>query len=171
METSTGIVAFGASDEPTMEYDSVLAGTTMTTGPTASANPCHSQEFDDQEDNAPMVPVQDDVAVYSAEEHQKLKEIQSHFYKMFPPSHTNYYANPQALEAVVLAEAQGRGSNDAIQGSSIDLIPAPHKRRKIISMFLGVLVPSRLASLWQVNLLKESLQKPFELPTTQTIFI
>ena len=50
METST--VAFGAFDEPTMEYDNVLDGTTKTTGPTALANPSHSQEFDDQEDGA-----------------------------------------------------------------------------------------------------------------------
>jgi hypothetical protein len=101
METS--VVALGAFEEPTMEDDSVL----------------DSQEFDDQEDDAPTVPVQGDVAVYSAEEHQKLNGIQSHFYKIFPPSEANYYANPQALKALVLAEAQGRGFNVAIQGSSI----------------------------------------------------
>jgi len=143
METAT--VALGAFEEPTMEYDSVLDG--MTTGPTALANPPPSQEFADQEDNTPVVPVQDDVAVYSAEDHKQLEDIQSHFSKMFPPSQVSYYANPQALKELVLAEAQGRGFNVAIQGSSIvcgkhnppsrrkktsDLIPL-HKKRKIIS--------------------------------------
>jgi hypothetical protein len=38
---------------------------------------------------------------------------------MFLPRHANYYANSQALKVLVLAEAQGRGFNVAIQGSSI----------------------------------------------------
>ena len=127
---------------------SELNSTTNTTRRTAFANPSHSQQFDVQDDNASVVPaVEDNVAIYSAQDHQKLQDIQSHFYKTFPPSHANYYANPQALKALVLAEAQGRGFNVAIQGSSIvcgkhnaprrrkksfDFIP-PHKRRKVIS--------------------------------------
>jgi hypothetical protein len=126
---------------------SELNSTTNTTRRTAFANPSHSQQFDVQDDNASVVPVEDNVAIYSSQDHQKLQDIQSHFYKTFPPSHANYYANPQALKALVLAEAQGRGFNVAIQGSSIvcgkhnaprrrkksfDFIP-PHKRRKVIS--------------------------------------
>jgi hypothetical protein len=103
-----------------MEYDGVLDDTTKITGPTALANASHSQqEFDDQEGNAPVVPVEEDVAVYSAQDHQKLQEIHSQFYKMFPPSHANYYANPQALKVLVLTKAWGRGFNVAVQGSSI----------------------------------------------------
>ena len=126
---------------------SELNSTTNTTRRTAFANPSHSQQFDVQDDNASVVPVEDNVAIYSSQDHQKLQDIQSHFYKTFPPSHANYYANPQALKALVLAEAQGRGFNVTIQGSSIvcgkhnaprrrkksfDFIP-PHKRRKVIS--------------------------------------
>jgi hypothetical protein len=93
METS--ILAFlEAFDETTMEYDSVLDGATKTTGPTALAYPSHSQEFDDQEDDAPVVQLEDNVAIYSAQDHRKLQHLQSQFYKMFPPSHAKCYVNP-----------------------------------------------------------------------------
>mgnify|MGYP000712638540 CR=1 FL=1 len=130
-----------------MEYDSVSVVTTTTTGTTAVANPSYSPEIDDKENNAPIVPVEHYGDIYSAQDRLMLQDIQSQFYKKFPPSKANYYGNPQALKALaVLAEAQGRGFNVAIQGSSIvcgkhslpsrtkkslDLTP-PHKRRKTI---------------------------------------
>jgi hypothetical protein len=96
METS--ILGFGAFDEPTMEYDCVLDVTTKNTGPTALANPSHLQEFDDQENDAAIVPVKDDVAmIYSAQDQRKLQDVQSQFYKTFPPSQANFYVNPEAL--------------------------------------------------------------------------
>jgi hypothetical protein len=59
----TYVLVFGNFGEPTMEYDSVLDGTTKSTGPTALPNPSHLQEFDNQEDDAPIVPVEEDVAI------------------------------------------------------------------------------------------------------------
>ena len=130
------------------KHDSVLDCTTKIAGHTAViTSPSHLQEFDNKESNGPVVPVEDAVAIYSPQDHRMLEDIQSQFYKKFPPSEANYYANPQALKALVLADAQGRGFNVAIQGSSIvcgkhnppgrrkkilDLIP-PNKKRKIIS--------------------------------------
>jgi hypothetical protein len=129
-----------------MEYDSVSDIAITTTGTTAVANPSHSQEINDKENDAPTVPVEHYGDIYSAQDCLMLQDIQSQFYKKFPPSQANYYANPQALKAPVLADAQGRGFNVAIQGSSIvcgkhnppsrrkksvDSTP-PHKRRKTI---------------------------------------
>jgi hypothetical protein len=138
---------FHSLEADNIEDSSVLDGTTTITGPTAVENRSHSPEFDDKENRDPIVPVQDEVAIYSPQDHQKLEDIQSHFSHRFPPSKAHYYANPQALKKLVLAEAQGRGFNVSLQGSSIvcgkhnapsrrkksvDLIP-PHKRRKIVS--------------------------------------
>jgi hypothetical protein len=100
----------------------------------------------EKENDDPAVPVKDDGAIYSDQDHLNLQDIQSQFYKLFPPSNANYYPDPQSLKALVLAEAQGRGFNVAIQGSSIvcgkhdppsrkkkisDLTTPPQKRRKI----------------------------------------
>ena len=90
-------------DFDNIEDSSVLDGTTKITGPTAVENSTHSQEFDDKENYAPIVPVQDDVAIYSPQDHQKLEDIQSHFSQRFPQSKAHYYANPQALKKLVLA--------------------------------------------------------------------
>jgi hypothetical protein len=76
----------------------------LSSGPTALANPSHFQEFDDQEDHAPIAPVEDDVAIDSAQDYQKPQDIRSQFYKMFPPSHANYYANPQGASTLRSSE-------------------------------------------------------------------
>ena len=102
-----------ASPSHSQEFDNiedsnVLDGTTKITRPTTVENPSHSQYFDNKENYAPIFPVQDDVAIYSPQDHQKLEDIQCHFSQRFPPSKANNYANPQALKKLVLAEAQGR---------------------------------------------------------------
>jgi hypothetical protein len=155
-----------------------LDGTMGTTVPTTALDPSIEdsttalnssllwQEFDDKENYPIRV---DDLGIYS-EHHQRLQELWNLFFKKHPPSQTNYYTNPKALKELVLAEAQMSGFNVAIQRSSIvvcgkhgpptcsgknsDFIP-PLKRRRLY--LRGVFVPLRLASLWQVDSLKEPL--------------
>jgi hypothetical protein len=92
------------------------------------------------------------------------------FFKKFPPpSLIYYYANPKALkQGAVRAEAQTSGVNVAISSRFLyclseqaqsshsqckknsDFLPLL-KRRKTVSIGRVLLVPLRLASLWQVD--------------------
>jgi hypothetical protein len=58
-------------------------------------------EFDDK-DNDPIVVAY--LGIYSELDHQRLAGIRSLFFKKFPPSLIHYYANPNALKELVLAE-------------------------------------------------------------------
>jgi hypothetical protein len=63
----TSLLAFGAFDKQTIQDDSVLDGNTNTIGPTAAVHPSHLQEFDNKENDAPVVAVEDDINIYSAQ--------------------------------------------------------------------------------------------------------
>ncbi len=55
-----------------------MDGNTNTIWATAAVNPSHLQELDKKENDAPVVLVEDGIAIYSAaQDHQKLLDIQS----------------------------------------------------------------------------------------------
>jgi hypothetical protein len=82
----------------------------------------------DEENYAPMVPVQDDSAIYSPQDHQMLEDIQSHFRGRFPPRTVNYYENALQLSSIICCKHKPPSS----QKKTLDKTPPP-KRQKTVS--------------------------------------